>query len=76
MTGVQTCALPILHTEMEKMKDKQSDINPYGYTNKSEFFAVAAEYFFERPDLFKTKHPEMYKAMQEIFNTNKQLPRK
>ena len=61
----------LIHTEMEQMKDKRSDINPYGYTNKSEFFAVAAEYFFERPDLFKTKHPDMYKAMQDIFNTAK-----
>ena len=59
----------LIHTEMEKMKDKRSDINPYGYTNKSEFFAVAAEYFFERPDLFKSKHPDMYNAMQDIFNT-------
>ena len=59
----------LIHSEMERMKDKRSDMNPYGYTNKSEFFAVAAEYFFERPDLFKTKHPVMYIAMQDIFNT-------
>ena len=59
----------LIHSEMERMKDKRSDMNPYGYTNKSEFFAVAAEYFFERPDLLKTKHPDMYKAMQDIFNT-------
>ena len=57
----------LIHAEMEKMKDERSDINPYGYTNKSEFFAVIAEYFFERPDLFQTKHPIMYKKMQEIF---------
>ncbi len=59
----------LIHDEMEKMKDNQSDINPYGYTNKSEFFAVAAEYFFERPDLFEEKHPDMYKMMQQIFKT-------
>ena len=59
----------LIHAEMEKMKDNQSDINPYGYTNKSEFFAVAAEYFFERPDLFEEKHPEMYKMMQQMFKT-------
>ena len=57
----------LIHTEMEKMKERDSDINPYGYTNKSEFFAVAAEYFFERPDLFEEKHPEMFKMMQQIF---------
>ncbi|MCY7290915.1 MAG: zinc-dependent peptidase [Ferruginibacter sp.] len=59
----------LIHAEMEKMKEGDSDINPYGYTNKSEFFAVAAEYFFERPDLFEDKHPEMYKMMQQIFKT-------
>ncbi len=59
----------LIHTETEKMKDKQSDINPYGYTSKTEFFAVAAEYFFERPDLFEKKHPKMYKQMQSLFKT-------
>ena len=59
----------LIHSEMEKMKDNDSDINPYGYTNKSEFFAVAAEYFFERPELFEDKHPELYKMMQQIFKT-------
>ena len=59
----------LIHAEMENMKEGNSDINPYGYTNKSEFFAVAAEYFFEQPDLFEDKHPEMYKMMQQIFKT-------
>jgi len=59
----------LIHDEMEKMKDNDSDINPYGYTNKSEFFAVAAEYFFERPELFEEKHPELYKMVQQIFKT-------
>ena len=61
----------LIHTEMEKMKGNDSDMNPYGYTNKSEFFAVAAEYFFERPELFEDKHPKLYKMMQQIFKTGK-----
>ena len=61
--------ISLIHDEMEKMKDNDSDINPYGYTNKSEFFAVTAEYFFERPELFEEKHPELYKMMQQIFKT-------
>lgn len=44
-----------------------SDINVYGATNSSEFFAVAAEYFFERPDLFRSKHPDLYKMMTLVF---------
>lgn len=59
----------LVHKELEDLKEQNSDINPYGYTNKREFFAVAAEYFFERPDLFEKKHPEMYKQMQRMFKT-------
>ena len=38
---------------IEKIRSGESDINPYGATNKTEFFAVASEYFFQRPDLLK-----------------------
>ena len=44
-----------------------SDINPYAAKNKAEFFAVTAEYFFKRPDLFRAHHPELYQLMREIF---------
>lgn len=59
----------LVHKKLEDLKEGNSDINPYGYTNKTEFFAVAAEYFFERPDLFEKKHPEMYRQMQRLFKT-------
>jgi Mlc titration factor MtfA (ptsG expression regulator) len=59
--------LDLIHTEMEKIKEGGSDIDVYGYTNKSEFFAVAAEYFFERPDLFKENHPQLFGMMEKIF---------
>ncbi|MEO7045071.1 MAG: zinc-dependent peptidase, partial [Ferruginibacter sp.] len=48
--------------------EDQSDINVYGATNKAEFFAVASEYFFERPDLFKEKHAQLYELMTKIFH--------
>ncbi|MGZ8551120.1 MAG: zinc-dependent peptidase [Chitinophagaceae bacterium] len=48
------------------MKNR-SDINPYGATSKPEFLAVAAEYFFERPDLLKRKHPELFSMLEKIF---------
>ena len=40
---------------MEAISDNHSDIRKYGGTNEAEFFAVASEYFFERPDLLKKK---------------------
>ncbi len=59
--------LQLMHREIENIKDKHSDINPYGSTSEPEFFAVAAEYFFERPDLFASKHPELFSFMEKIF---------
>ncbi|WP_153797867.1 zinc-dependent peptidase [Foetidibacter luteolus] len=57
-----------MNESIQEIKKGRSDINPYGSTNKAEFFAVAAEYFFERPGLFKKKHPELYELMEEAFN--------
>jgi len=59
--------LNLMHREMEAINDDKSDIRKYGGTNQAEFFAVAAEYFFERPDLFEDKHPELFKMMQLCF---------
>jgi len=58
----------LLHTKMEKMDAGKSDINPYGGTNKAEFFAVISEYFFERPKLLQKKHPQLYDHLEKIFN--------
>jgi len=59
--------LQLMHKEIELIKEKQSDINPYGATNEAEFFAVVAEYFFERPRLLKAKHPALYELLVQIF---------
>jgi Mlc titration factor MtfA (ptsG expression regulator) len=53
--------------EIEKIKKGNSDINIYGATGKAEFFAVAAEYFFGAPELFKQNHPELFDLMERIF---------
>jgi Mlc titration factor MtfA (ptsG expression regulator) len=52
---------------MEAINDNKSDIRNYGGTNEAEFFAVASEYFFERPDLLQRKHPELYKMLADCF---------
>ncbi|MBL0144636.1 MAG: zinc-dependent peptidase [Chitinophagaceae bacterium] len=59
--------IDMVYEEMEASKIKNSDINAYGYTNKTEFFAVIAEYFFERPDLFSKKHPKLFEMMSKVF---------
>ena len=59
--------LQLIREKTEEIYSGTSDINPYGGTNKVEFFAVASEYFFERPHLLKQKHPELYHTLSKIF---------
>jgi len=62
---------PWLQLMQEKIKEiinDRSDINPYGATDESEFFAVVSEYFFERPELLKEKHPDLYGVLLKIFH--------
>lgn len=64
-------SLPWLNFIREKTVEihaKQSDIDVYATTNRQEFFAVASEYFFERPHLLKKKHPLLYQELSQIFN--------
>ncbi|WGQ08030.1 zinc-dependent peptidase [Pedobacter gandavensis] len=58
----------MIHEEMKRIEKGKSDINPYAITNEAEFFAVVSEYFFEKPDQFKSKHPELYDSLAGIFS--------
>lgn len=63
--------LPWLRLAAENIRSIQagrSDINIYGSKNNAEFFAVASEYFFEKPQQFEQKHPELYEMLTRIFN--------
>ncbi len=62
--------LKLMHEEMEAINSNHSDIRKYGGTSQVEFLAVASEYFFERPELFKKKHPELYKMLENCFQQN------
>ncbi len=66
----QPFALPwlrLLRNKMGNVRNGTCDIPEYAGTNLAEFFAVSAEYFFERPELLKIKHPELYKALDYLF---------
>jgi len=60
--------LKMMHEEMKRIESNKSDINPYALTNEAEFFAVVAEYFFERPEILKDKHPALYEHLSKIFS--------
>ena len=57
----------LMNTTIQQMKNYGSDIYMYGATNQAEFLAVISEYFFERPDLLRLNHPELYEMLEIIF---------
>lgn len=59
--------MEVMYKEMERIYEGESKMNPYGGTNKIEFFAVATEYFFEHPQAMKKNKPELYELMTRIF---------
>ena len=64
-------ALPwfdLIDKKIDEIRAGKSDIRDYGGTSRIEFFAVLGEYFFEKPQLLKKRHPELYVMLVEIFD--------
>jgi Mlc titration factor MtfA (ptsG expression regulator) len=62
--------MDLVRRKMAEIESGDSDIDPYALTNEAEFFAVAAEYFFERPGVMRDKHPELYATLEKVFRQN------
>lgn len=60
--------LELMNRKISDIYENESDINPYGGTSQIEFYAVASEYFFERPKLLNAKHPKLYSMLENIFD--------
>ena len=59
----------MMDTTIGQMRMYGSEINMYGATNPTEFFAVISEYFFEQPDILKANHPGLYEMLEKIYKT-------
>ena len=59
--------IDLISKKIDEIYEGDSGINPYGGTNRAEFFAVVSEYFFERPKLLKRNHPNLYNLLERIF---------
>lgn len=60
----------LVRCKISEIEKRKSNINDYGATNNQEFFAVASEYFFERPLMLKNKHPKLYDYLSEFYQQN------
>ena len=52
----------------ETHKRHRTVLDPYGATNPAEFFAVATEAFFEKPEQLVRRHPELYEELKLFYN--------
>jgi MtfA peptidase len=62
----------VLGREYERLRNdataqRLSALDPYGATDKAEFFAVATESFFERPLQLEGEHPELYGELKRFY---------
>ena len=55
------------------MRHQKTVMDEYGTTNPAEFFAVATETFFEKPQQLHKKRPELYRELSEYYQLD---PRK
>lgn len=68
---------PWLHeikNEIKRIENRDSDISIYALANNAEFLAVVSEYFFDNPEKFHKRHPELYNFLSVIFNQKKSMP--
>ncbi|SMF06287.1 hypothetical protein SAMN02745866_00487 [Alteromonadaceae bacterium Bs31] len=57
----------LVGSKIEAIHARKSNIRDYGATNRAEFFAVASEYFFERPKMLKKKHPRLFDGLSQFY---------
>jgi MtfA peptidase len=65
----------VLHAELERLQaalnnGQRTFLDPYAATHPAEFFAVASEYFFERPAGLQEHHPEVFELLVQFYNFN------
>ena len=62
------CTKEFFLLQERSKKGKKTFLDKYGATNEPEFFAVATEYFFDKPVKMKKKHPSLYTLLQGFYN--------
>ncbi len=68
-TGKMNAFDALANAEMSKMTEGEepSLFRDYGATNSDEFFSVAVEVFFEKPDEFFNYNPKLYGALSHVL---------
>ncbi len=60
--------IAVMEKERERVKKGKSFLRQYAGSNEAEFFAVATEYFFERPDIMVKENRKLYEIISKFYN--------
>lgn len=58
----------LVRREMRRVRQGASLLRGYAATNPAEFFAVAVENFFDRPEVLQRRHPHLFEALVAFYN--------
>lgn len=64
----------LVRREMHRIRFGRSILRRYASKNRAEFFAVAIENFFGRPDVLAHHHPELFDALVALLNMDPRAP--
>ena len=54
--------------QMDVGSNRRTFLDSYGATDEAEFFAVATEFFFERPAELQKQHPDLYNELKNFYH--------
>lgn len=63
----EVCTRVYFDLQQKMEKGKKTFLNSYAAVNEAEFFAVATEYFFERPVRMAEKRPQLYEVLMAFY---------
>ncbi len=61
----------LMNETVKAIDGKESSIRDYAKANPVEFLAVTGEFYFENPNKMRSEHPKLFRALEKIFNPDK-----
>jgi Mlc titration factor MtfA (ptsG expression regulator) len=70
---VAVCEPAFLNLRERAGRGERTFLDHYGATNEAEFFAVATEFFFDRPQAMKRHEPDLYGVLRDFYRQDPAL---
>lgn len=70
---VEVCSREYLALKAAREEGRRTFLDDYGGSNEAEFFAVATEEFFDRPQELRDNSPDLYRVLMEYYRQDPAL---